>query len=224
MHALLNHMPDGAPLAMLPRGTENLLAKSLGQDRNPATLASMIIDGHIARLDASRAGDRLFLLMASAGFDADVTRRLHSSRCGNIRHTTYLGPIVETIRHYEYPLMRIHVDTPEGPRTVEARWCFLFNLPQYGFGMRFIPEADGTDGLLDICTFQHGSLWHALRYTANLYFGTHRQLADCEILRGSRIRIESDRPVPFQLDGDPVGCLPQELVTVPNRLTLIVPA
>ena len=222
MHELLNHTPAGVPLAMLPLGTENLLAKYVSQGKGADRLAERIRDGYVSRLDAGRANGRLFLLVASAGFDADVARRLHETRTGNISHASYLPPIFSAIRNYEYPLMQIEAEGPEGTRRLEARWCFVFNLPPYGFGLPFIPEADGGDGMLDVCTFRRGGFWHAVRYTTCLYLRQHRRLADCEIFRTARIRVTSSDTVPYQLDGDAIDPLPLELDTVPGRLTLLV--
>jgi len=224
LHALLNGLGAGVPLAMLPLGTENLLAQYVGQGRGLSTLARMIQTGRVVRLDAGRANGQLFLLMATAGFDADVARRLSQRRAGNIRRASYVGPILSAVRNYEYPAMRIVVETAEETRRWSACWCFTFNLPQYGFGMRFVPDANPSDGQLDICTFRHGSFWHAVWYTAHLYLRRHRRLKDCVTAVGRRITVESDEPVPYELDGDFSGWLPLELDVVPDRLTLLMPA
>jgi YegS/Rv2252/BmrU family lipid kinase len=224
LHALLNGLGAGVPLAMLPLGTENLLAQYVGHRRSLSALAGMIQSGRVVRLDAGRANGRLFLLMATAGFDADVARRLSQRRAGNIRRASYAGPILSAVRNYQYPVMRIVVETAEETRRWSACWCFTFNLPQYGFGMRFVPDANPSDGQLDICTFRHGSFWHAVWYTASLYLRRHRRLKDCVISSGTRITVESDQPVPYELDGDFSGWLPLELDVVPQRLTLLMPA
>ena len=103
------------------------------------------------------------------------------------------------------------------------RWLFAFNLPCYGAGLQIAPEADGSDGLLDVCTFRHGGLWHGLYYTAAVLTGTHRWLTDFARRRAGRLRVTSDSKVPYQLDGDPGGFLPVEIEVLPKRLTLIVP-
>ncbi|MEK6248979.1 MAG: hypothetical protein N2C12_12420, partial [Planctomycetales bacterium] len=103
-----------------------------------------------------------------------------------------------------------------------ARWCFVFNLPVYGFGLRFVPDANGHDALLDVCLFQRGGFLSALRYASSVYLRHHQRLPDCRIIRASQIRVTSDQPVPYQLDGDPIGSLPMELDTVPGRVTLLV--
>ncbi|MGB6041616.1 MAG: diacylglycerol kinase family protein [Pirellulales bacterium] len=224
LHRLLNHLAAGIPLAMLPMGTENLLAKYVGQGSGPPGVARMIKSGRIVRLDAGRADGQLFLLMATAGFDAEVARRLAMRRSGNISHLSYLRPILSAIFHYQYPVMRMTLETQGAMRQIEACWCFTFNVPQYGFGMRFIPDADPADGLLEMCTFRGGSFWHAVWYTLNLYLRRHTRLPGCQISAASRIMVEADQPVPYELDGDFTGWLPVELDVVPGRLTLVMPA
>ena len=222
---LVNRTEPGVPLAMLPLGTENLLAKYLRQRPTPEAVCRTIRDGLSVRLDAGVANGRTFLLMAGCGFDAEVVRRLHDSRRGHIHHTSYFKPILSTIRSYEYPPLRVYCDRqPSGGQpTVTACWLFAFNLPRYGGGLQFAPDAVGSDGLLDVCTFRRGSFWHGLRYLAHLICRRHARLADCVTTRTARLRVESDRPVPYQLDGDPGGWLPLDVEVVPERLCLVVP-
>lgn len=86
------------------------------------------------------------------------------------------------------------------------------------------PRADGFDGLLDVCTFGKGSLCQGLRYLAAAQLGgRHRGLSDCVIRQVRRVRITSEQPVAYQLDGDPGGRLPLEIEVLPRRLTLVVP-
>jgi diacylglycerol kinase (ATP) len=111
-----------------------------------------------------------------------------------------------------------------GATALEVRWLFVFNLPCYGGGLRLAPQADGSDGLLDVCGFRRGSLWHGLRYAAAVALGQHQRLADCTTARVRRLRITSDAEVRYQLDGDPGGVLPLEIEVLPGRLTMVVPA
>jgi len=66
---VVNRTPPGTPLAILPLGTDNLLAKYLGLTANPDALCQLIQAGTAIRLDAGQANARIFLLMVGCGFD-----------------------------------------------------------------------------------------------------------------------------------------------------------
>ncbi len=125
----------------------------------------------------------------------------------------------------ETPSRAASVDPAIAPGTDSkgVRWLFAFNMPCYGGGLQIAPEADAADGLLDVCTFRHGGLWHGLYYTAAVLTGTHQWLTDFAQRRSGGFRVTSDANVPYQLDGDPGGFLPVEISVLPQRLTLLVP-
>jgi len=223
---LINRTEPGLPFTMLPSGNENLFARYLGLGGTPESLCQTITEAVPLRLDAGRANGRVFLLMIGCGFDADVVRRVHLRRTGHIRSRNYFKPILASIRSYQYPQMRVYWDTgaAEVGLPPVVRWLFAFNLPCYGGGLRLAPQADGTDGLLDVCAFRRGYLWHGLRYVGGVLLRRHYRMADCTVCRVRRLRIDADAEVPYQLDGDPGGVLPVEVEVVPRRLNLIVPA
>jgi diacylglycerol kinase family enzyme len=225
---LAGQTPPGTPLAVFPLGTENLLSKHLAQTADPCAAAARIAEGCVVRLDAGSANGRLFLLVVGCGFDAFVVHRLHSLRRGHIRHLSYAKPILSAIRSYQYPELRIYCQTDqENAHQADAwcaRWAFVINLPRYAGGLNFVPHADGSDGLLDVCTFRGGSLLHGLRYLFGVVCGRHLQWSDFRTCRTRRLRIESEYSIPYQLDGDPGGFLPVEIEVLPQRLSLIADA
>jgi diacylglycerol kinase (ATP) len=249
---LVNRTAPGTPITMLASGTENLLSKYLEMPHEPEEVAEIIAAGSVVRHDAGCANGRFFVLMVSCGFDAEVVRRLHEARRGHINHWSYLKPIWDTIRSYEYPEIHIHceavgagatgsasdltgnhskpalakpvapgMDSPQPFDALHARFAFVFNVPRYAMGFQFVPQAVGDDGLLDVCAFEHGSFAHGLWYLSNVIVGRHPYIPDCWLRQTRRVRIESDAPVPYNLDGDPGGFLPVEIEVVPGRLTLL---
>jgi diacylglycerol kinase (ATP) len=221
-----NRTPVGTPIAILPLGTENLLAKYFSAPADPVRLAESLAHGRIAQLDAGEANGRVFLLMAGCGFDAEVVRRMHDQRIGHISHLSYFKPILDSICNYPYPEVRIHLLDSAGATTAEsvirAKWVFVVNLPRYAGGLRLVPQADGADGLLDVCTFREGSLLNGLIYLAGVIAGQHQSWEDCVTAQVRALRMEADQPVPLQLDGDPAGHLPVDIRVLPRRLTFVV--
>lgn len=207
------------PIAILPQGTENLLAKYLQIKPDPATVADLIIEGETIDLDAGRANGRLFLIMLGCGFDAEVVRRLDEARSGHIHHLAYAKPILQSIFNYDYPDIRIEELSDDGERLdCIAKWAFVVNLPRYAVGLRIAPSAQGTDELLDLCAFREGSFLSGLTYLTGVILGKHENWEDCIRKQASRFRLTSEQPVPFQVDGDPGGYLPVEIEVIPRRL------
>jgi diacylglycerol kinase family enzyme len=90
--------------------------------------------------------------------------------------------------------------------------------------LQIVPEAEATDGLLDLRTFRKGNLFHGLKYLASVVLRMHRRLQEAAYRQGRKIEIDSDDPVPIQLDGDPAGSTPVTIEVIPRRLRLLVPA
>ena len=218
---LVNTLPAETPLAILPLGTENLLAKYLKLTADPIALARIIGKGRTVRLDAGSANGKLFLVMASCGFDADVVNRLHTNRKGHIHHWSYAKPILGAIRRYKYPTLTIREDGSE--KTRHGKWLFVFNVPRYAMNLPFVIDANPTDKTLDVLTFRGGNLLRSLFYLGTVLIRQHRRWGFAKHCRMTRFRIEANEPVAYQLDGDPGGMLPLEIDVVPDRLRVFVP-
>lgn len=222
-----NHVPLEIPLLNVPMGTENLLGRFLGQLSRADAVRRTVEDGVVISLDLGKAGDKLFLLMISAGFDAEVIRALHESRKGNIRRSAYFLPILNTIRGYTYPPMQLYSETDDATASPRlCRWLFGFNLPLYALGLPIAPSAVATDGLLDVCTFERGAVWSVARYFWHVMRSIHHTLPDAALSRTGRFRLEptTSASVAYQIDGDYGGTLPVDVEVLRGQLRLLVPA
>jgi diacylglycerol kinase (ATP) len=221
-----NHVPLEIPLLIVPMGTENLLGKYLRQSLDPAAVTAIIQNGVVAEFDLGRAGHKYFLLMITAGFDAEVIRSLHENRRGNINHLAYFLPTLRSVRSYRYPPMRLYLETASAPAAEPrlCRWLFGFNLPLYAFGLPILPHAVGTDGILDVCTFERGAVWSVARYLWHIVRKLHLTLPDASVCQTRRFRLEPAEAtnIPYQLDGDYGGTLPVDVDVLPGQLRLLV--
>src|SRR5687768_7790027 len=101
------HGGDMPPLLVVPMGTANLLGRHLGtwwKDRElPMRASDAIKAGKVLHLDAARANEELFLLMAGVGLDAKVVHELDRIRSGPIDLTSYALPAAMAFGFYKYP-------------------------------------------------------------------------------------------------------------------------
>ncbi|MDC0261916.1 diacylglycerol kinase family protein [Planctomycetaceae bacterium] len=217
---VLNRYPS-VPISLFPMGTENLLAKYLQITDSGERLAEIIHEGRTEKFDLCQVNGRKFLLMASFGIDADVVHRTSQARKGNISKLNYVQPFWDSVRNYEYPEIRIYVDDAVEP--VVGRFGIISNIPAYALQLPFATEASPFDGRLDLRLFEKGSLWSTMEY---LYYVTnrwHEDRDDVTCLSGSRFRLESDVPVPIQVDGDPAGFTPASIELSVSDVSLLVP-
>ena len=222
---LLNRYPD-LPVAIFPLGTENLLARYCGYDRDPQRLAQTIKTASVRVLDGglfgtTPASQQRFVVMASAGFDAAIIHEVHAGRRGHLSRLTYVLPILRVLWHYRHPTVRVWIDDEPTPRV--GRIVVIVNLPLYALGIRVATTAVDDDAQLDVRLFQGGTAWQMWRYFWHLMCGTHETLPDVISVRARKIRLESDGPVPLQVDGDPAGTTPQTFAVAPATLRVVWP-
>jgi len=218
---VINRHP-GAPIGILPLGTENLLARQFGIPQDGAAAAEIIAAGRTIPLDLGRIGERRFAIMVSVGFDAAVIHSAHAARTGHIRRSHYVWPIGLAMRRYDYPELRVYVDDVTQP--IVGRMVVIANLASYALGLPMAPSARGDDGLLDLRVFHGGSTFHLLRYLYMLTTWSLDHLSDVTSVRAKTVRIESAARAPVQADGDPVGTTPCIVTLEPAAARLFVPA
>lgn len=218
---LVNRHPD-LPISILPLGTENLLAKAFGIPSCGHSVAEIIQHGRKQRIDSGWINNRRFLIMASAGFDADVVHRVHAARAGgHVRHWSYLRPIFQAMSQYHPPELRVTIDGSSEVHCGEI--AVIANLRAYALNLGLVPTASGTDGILDVRLFRARTLWNLLVQLFRILTSGQEASAQVTRLTGKTIRIESDIPVPVQVDGDPAGMTPLEFRIEPDAVEFIVP-
>lgn len=210
------------PVGIVPLGTANVLAKELHLPVRPELAARMIAERHVRHLDLAYAGDRPFMLMAGVGFDAEVTARVHAGRRGAITFLNYFIAMVAVVLHYRFPHLRVVVDGRPVGR--EANFVVISNTRRYGGRPVLALDARPDDGLLDACLYRIPRRHAVLGLVIDLLLRRRPKPRRALFLKGRRIEVTADGPVPYQLDGDPAGVLPLSVRVEPRAVPVIVPA
>lgn len=209
------------PILPCPAGTENLLAKELRVSSNPHEILDTLRRGQVVDCDVGTINGRSFLLIIGVGFDAEVVRRLSATRTGHISHLSYFWPIWRTFWEHDFPRMRLTADGEE--IFDDYGLAFVGNISRYSVGLRICRDALYDDGLLDLVIFSCREQTALMLHAAWTLLRRHPLKGSVVYRRLRRLRIETDRPVPSQVDGDVGPMTPLEISVAPDRIKLLIP-
>jgi diacylglycerol kinase (ATP) len=97
------------------------------------------------------------------------------------------------------------------------------NTRSYGGGMLVCPNADPTDGLLDVTMVHSASRTRLIRLFPTVYKGTHVNLDEVKTARATTIDVESPG-INVYADGDYACVLPAQISAVKDALSVLRPA
>jgi len=190
------------PLGIVPAGSGNGLAHQLGVQSRPADAIRQAIAAEPRRIDLGELGDRLFVNAAGIGFDAYVACRFNAIG-GRRGLMTYAAITAKALMTYEPP--EYAITTSEGRIQVRAILVTAANSAEFGNGACIAPGARVDDGLLDLVVMQERSRLRTVISLPRLFNGTVDRAPGCSIRQVNRATIESERPMAFHVDGEPVA-------------------
>ncbi len=194
---------SGVPVAILPVGSGNLLARNLGIPLDLDAALAVAVRGSDRRIDLGLVDDVPFAVMAGMGFDAammaDTTERMK-------RFAGWPAYIVSAVRHLRDPVMRVQLQIDDGPPLRRAaRTVLVGNIGQLEGGLELLPDAAADDGILDVVVVAPRTLRDWLRVIYRVVRRSHTQDRRLERFRGQVISVEADRVSPRQMDGEVIA-------------------
>lgn len=213
---------SGTPLGLVPAGTGNDVARYLGLPRrDPAQAADRVgeavLAGRSHAIDLARSGDRWFVTVLCAGFDAVVNERANQMTWphGQMRYNLATLAELRTFTPLPYVL-----ELDERVVELDAMMVSVGNGPSFGGGLRITEGARLDDGLLDVVVIKPMSKPALARTYPRLFSGTHTTHSSYEHHRVRRVRVTAPGIVSYA-DGERFGALPLEIEAVPGALRVL---
>lgn len=212
-----------AALAVLPAGTANIWAREARVPRDARAALQMLPWSRQVAADLGTVNGAPFLLMCSAGIDAETVRRVGLGRAKRwFGRGAYLATGARTMLRAPAVRARITVDAEVFER--DLLMAVAGNTRLYGGAAWITRHARIDDGLLDLCAFAGAGLRHRAALAAR---ALRRDLRDdggdgVDYVRGAAISIETERPLAVQADGEYVGETPIELGVLPAALNVLL--
>jgi YegS/Rv2252/BmrU family lipid kinase len=211
------------PMAILPLGTTNVLARELAipenvegaMERALKKNPSRISLGKITLADSPKKQSRFFILMAGIGYDGMAVRGTSETLKKFSGKGAYVFSGMMTLFTFHPSPLHFEVDG----KHYEGHSGIIGNAAKYGGAFSVTPDARLNDPALYVCIFKGKKRIDLMRYVFGILTGTHLKYRDLEYLRAEQVEISGIADV--QIDGDYFGMTPAKVEIVPNALNLI---
>lgn len=217
------------PLALLPAGTANVLAKELELSWQIPTAAEQLCRGEVRDIALGLATPleqpekaRYFLSVAGAGPDGRITYAVDLELKARMGILAYWWQGAREVFNYKFHHFRV----TSGGQSREVSLVIVGRTKHYGGPFKITTEADLYENQFELLGLTTQSGLRYLSYLPTLWFGDLRKEEGVYFWKSNRLvcePIESDPPTYAQVDGEPLARLPVEFCIVPRALRLLVP-
>jgi YegS/Rv2252/BmrU family lipid kinase len=208
VNEVATHVPNPPfPIAVLPAGTANVLARELGLPLNATRSLEIALRRVTRRIDLGVLGStagRRFLFVAGIGFDAYVVSQVRAGLKSRLGMVAYAIAILECLRRYSFPEFQVDI----GGRVFTATSCLACNAKRYGGGLLFCPSADMSDGLLDVLLLEKQRRLDLARFLFLAWCGKAEKREWIHRIRTRSFKVEGPGNVLVQVDGELAGNIP----------------
>lgn len=214
-------------MAILPLGTGNDLARTLGMSLTPEEAVLQVLGGEVFEADVLRCtwdgGSRIVANMCTAGNTGVYLTQLTPEMKQRWGPYCYIRGVIDVLRDLQ--AFDVRVEWPDEPvQSLSILNIFAANGRTTGGGMEIAPDAQLDDGLIDVVLIADGAVGEIASLTANYLLSDFRKHPLVTYRQVSKFRLEAEVPLPVTIDGDVVTDGPIRLEVEAQKVRLVRPA
>jgi len=231
VNGLLAAAAEPPELAVIARGTGTDFVRHFRIPTRLEGAVEVALSGTVRAIDAGRITYRAwsgedvsayFANSASAGMSGAVAQRANSSSKALGGKASFLYATLAVFARWHASEMEVEVDDER--RSGLMYDAIVANCRYLGGGMAMTPDAVPDDGLLDVLLIGDITRRDLALTLPKVYRGTHLPHPKAEALRGRRVVVRAETPLPVELDGEQPGTTPAFFEVVPAALRLRAPS
>jgi diacylglycerol kinase (ATP) len=218
------------PIGLLPYGSGNDFARTLGADKNLTRLFKAMKNKSTVKSDAGEITfkwfdgsikKRYYINITDVGIGGMVSKKVNESSKKLGASLTYAKAIIQSFLSFKHKNIKIEANGLKWEGKILS--LSMANGRYFGSGMCIAPEADITDGKADIVILGNVSLLDYIKNISRVKKGEKINHPEVSYHKASNCKIYSDEECPIDMDGEFIGYTPLELKMLPLSVTLIKP-
>jgi diacylglycerol kinase (ATP) len=213
-----------ARLGLLPLGTGNDFARSINVPADLDAALAILERGETRTLDVARAtagaASRYFINMSAGGFSGVVSEKAHEvkDRWGPLSYLRAALGTLPALQGFETRILVNGVET----LTLDTYNIVVSNGRFVAAGIPVAPQSKLDDGLLDVMIAPATTIPQLALLVPQVLLGRHTESDLLLFRKATRLEIESDPPMSFNVDGELIGDAPAAFEVLPRALEVVV--
>ena len=221
INEVVNGMNDKKPLAIIPFGTANILALEAGIHGSAEEIARIILSNKIKKVYVPNVNNKNFILMASAGYDAEIVEAVQSSLTLKNIFKKLLFFIFSSLKLIVFKKNELKILANN--KIYKANWIIVTNAMHYGGAFKLSKDTNIFDKKIIAYLFCNLTRLNFLCYFFTLLLNKELKESNKLIkIKSDDIFISSKTKTPVQYDGEFLGYLPAQIKSTKKTINLLV--
>jgi YegS/Rv2252/BmrU family lipid kinase len=212
-------------VADVPCGSGNDFIKGFTDEKDPYKLLASYRNMNHQKVDVGLINGRYFVNISSVGFDAEIVFNAKKYKRLPLvsAELAYVVSVFATLIRLSGYKMTVQIDRQE-PMDVNVLFATMANGNYYGGGMKAAPKAIHDDGLLDFGLVDIVKRRKVPFLLPKYMKGKHDQLKEVHMIRGEKMTIHANKPLPVNIDGEVVHSDDIQVSVIKGGLNVLLPS